>query len=762
MKPFLLLVFSILPSFILKAQNVEVKGIIRDVAGELLSFANIIILPDSILASSDTHGSYSALVATGSKTLLVSYVGFESITTIKEIYRDTIVDFVLTAKTDQLEEVVIAGDRFSNEDIVQSVASGTNILVQKDVLKMPAFMGEANLLKAIRLLPGTAGGMEGSSDSFVRGGAADQNLVLLDGAPIYNTGHLFGFLSVFNPDILDKVEVINGGFPAAFGGRLSSVLNISSLSLIPEKTNLSADVGLIAARMKLEQPILKDKASFWIAGRQSYVDKVAKKIFDKEVPYSFYEVNGKLILHPTKSDQIEMSHYGSEDFLDFLNDRDGDGKGMLTRYHSNNTSQTFKWRHKTLNKWKKELSMFHTYFDYRTKNAYNKDYLVSAHSEIGDYGAKFSVEKDSLWKNAVVSAGLEWIRHEMSPKVLNSEGSMADIVKSGSTDGKIAQEFAAYIQQEWSLTPGLQINAGIRGSMAVVSTREYIFPEPRVSARYAFGKDGALKFNYSRMVQYIHRISNSAVSTPIDVWFPVTDSVRPQTSHQFALAWQRFIPSRKIYCSVEGYYKSMEDLIAYKEGTNFLFNSDFDSRLIQGRGKAYGLEFLIRKDAGKFTGWISYSLSWSWRKYNELNKGEWFHARYDRRHNGAILAQHLIRKRWAASLVWEYISGARFTPVVGQYTVLAPNGGGLDLIPIFSDINSVKLSDAHRLDLGIKFFNKPGNKFKWNWFVGVYNAYNRATPFGIVIKQDKTDNSLKYSQPGLFGLLPFISYGCKL
>jgi hypothetical protein len=760
-KPFLLLAICIFP-FVLKSQDVEVKGIIRDASGVRLSFANVVVLPDSILTSSDMHGSYSVRVATGAKTVLVSYVGFESITSIHEIYRDTTLHFVLTAKTDQLDEIVIADNRFSNEDIVQSVASGTNILTQQDVSRMPSLMGEANLLKAVRLLPGTAGGMEGSSDSFVRGGAADQNLVLLDGAPIYNTGHLFGFLSVFNPDILDKVEVINGGFPAAFGGRLSSVLNISSLSLIPEKTNLSADIGLIASRIKLEQPIVKDKASFWIAVRQSYVDEVAKRMFDKKIPYSFYDVNGKLILHPTKSDLIELSHYGSEDFLDFLNDKDGDGRGMLTRYHSSNTSQTFKWRHATIDKWRKELSMFHTYFDYRTQNAYNMEYLVSAHSQIEDYGAKFSVEKDSVWKDAAMSAGVEWIRHEMSPKVLNSEGSIADIVKSGSTVGKITQEFAAYIQQEWSLTRRLKINAGIRGSMALVPTRKYIFPEPRISARYAFGKDAALKFNYSRMVQYIHRISNSAVSTPIDVWFPVTDSVRPQGSHQFAIAYQRFIPSQKIYYSVEGYYKSMEDLIAYKEGTNFLFKSDFDSRLIQGRGNAYGLEFLIRKDAGKFTGWISYTLSWSWRKYNELNNGEWFHARYDRRHNGAIVAQHLIRKRWAASLVWEFISGARFTPVVGQYTTLAPSGGGLDLIPIFSDINSVKLSDAHRLDLGIKFFNKPGRKFKWHWFAGVYNAYNRATPFGIVIKQDKTDNSMKYAQPGLFGLLPFISYGCKL
>jgi hypothetical protein len=264
------------------------------------------------------------------------------------------------------------------------------------------------------------------------------------------------------------------------------------------------------------------------------------------------------------------------------------------------------------------------------------------------------------------------------------------------------------------------------------------------------------------MVQYLHRISNSAASTPIDLWLPVTDSIGPQTSHQFALAWQRITSFRNIYLSVEGYYKLMEDLVTYEEGTNFLFKSNFESRLIQGRGKAYGLEFLIRKQTGRFTGWISYSLSWSWRKYDDLDKGEWFRARYDRRHNGAIVAQHSIGKRWMASVVWEYISGARFTPVVGQYMVLAPNASGLELIPEFSARNSVKLTDSHRLDLGLKYFGKPGSKFQWNAYAGVYNAYNRATPFGIVIKHDKTNNSLSYAQPGLFGLLPFIGYGCRI
>ena len=762
MKPFLLVTLTILP-FVVKAQDVEIRGLVRETSGEVLAFANVTVIPDSIQISSDPGGVFSISVVKGLKTFIVSYTGFESLVTQQKVSENTTIEFVLSSSIDQLEEVVIEQNRFTNKDIVQSVGAGTQMLSRNDLLELPNLMGEADILKAVRLLPGAAGGMEGSSNLFIRGGAADQNLILLDGAPIYNPGHLLGFLSVFNPDILDNVEVIHGGFPAEYGGRLSSVLDIRSTSRIAKKASVSADIGLISSRFKLEQPIVKNKASIWITGRRSYVDKVVQKISEKEVPYSFYDLNGKVIFHPSKADQIEISHYGGGDFLDFLRDSNGDGRGMFTTYDANNESQTFKWRHKSHSRWDNDLSIFHTFFSYDTRNSYNKDYRVSAHSAIEDFGAKFSLKKDSVWKNATITTGFEWMRHEISPKVLNSEGSITDFVETGSSQGKIVQEFAVYAQQEWSIFPRLRINAGLRGSMAAVPSRTYIFPEPRFSVRYGLANDrAALKFNYSRMVQYLHRISNSAVSTPIDIWFPVTDSIGPQSSHQFSVAWQHFNPSSNLYFSVEGYYKSMEDLAAFEEGTNFLFKSDFESRLIQGKGRAYGLEFLVRKEAGKFTGWISYSLSWSWRQYDELNGGDWFRARYDRRHNGAIVVQHMLGKRWMASLVWEYISGARFTPVVGQYIALAPNGSGLDLIPEFSDINSVKLTDAHRLDLGLKFYSKPGKKFQWNWFVGVYNVYNRATPFGIVIKTDETSNSMRYSQPGLFGLLPFISYGCKI
>jgi hypothetical protein len=751
----------VLMPLIIYAQRVEVRGTVSNTAGELLPLGNISIAPDSIVTSADVFGNYVVQLSAGQKVLRVSYTGYETISLTTQIFADTIINFSLAERVGQLQTVVIQADKYSNEDIVNSTRSGTQTITQKDIQNIPVFLGEADPIKTIQLLPGIVRGVEGTTDVFVRGGAADQNLVLLDGTPIYNTGHLFGFLSVFNSDVIDKVDITSGGFPAEFGGRLSSVLEVETLAKIPEKTSVSADVGLIASRMKIEQPVIKGKASFWIAGRRSYIDKVVKAV-NKEMPYYFYDINGKFIYHPTKSDAVEVSHYDGSDALDFFKDSDNDGKGMLTTFNAANSSQTLKWDHRGIGNWRNSLSVFRTNFNYNIRNVY-KEYVLAANSKIVDYGGKFIFSNDSInGTDATFATGVEWIRHGVSPNVVNATGRMAEDFDNGVSAGRTVQEIALFAQHEWTPAPKVRINAGMRGSMAVAKNKMYGYPEPRISIRYSLGKDRALKFNYSRMAQYMHRISNSAVSTPIDIWYPVTDSIRPQTSRQVSIAWQRFLPTRNIFLSIESYYKSMDGLISYKEGTNLLFNRNFAPSLLQGKGKAYGFEFLVRKDAGKFTGWISYTLSWSFRKYDEINNGEWYHARYDRRHNGAIVGQYKISKRCAASLVWEYISGSRFTPVTGQYATIAPTTAGLEVVPMFAEVNSMKLSDTHRLDIGMKFFSKPANKFQWTWSVGLYNAYNRATPIGVVIERSPKDNSIIYSQPGLFGLLPFVSYGCKI
>lgn len=740
--------------------QVVLNGIVKDTGGEGLPLAHVSVFPDSVTTATDNNGQYEVALSPGNKILQVSYVGYEFYQSKFSITRDTTLEAVLTPSTNQLREVVISGQRDFQQEIFESNRTSTHVLTQDNITGIPVLGGEADVIKTLQLLPGTLRGIEGTSDLFVRGGAADQNLVLLDGAPIYNTAHLFGFLSVFNPDILHKVEAINGGFPAEYGGRLSSILDVESTSSLADHTKVSGDIGLIASRLYVEQPLVKDKASLWIAGRRTYIDQVVKTL-GEELPYFFYDLNGKLILKPSPRNQIELSYYSGEDVLNLFRDGNNDGDGFLTRFESGNNSQSLRWTRYGNNNWNSYVSLFRTSYQYDIENSFEENKLI-AMSNIEDYGAKIIFEKDSLPHRGVFKTGVDWTRHAVSPNVINTTGVVAEWVESSSSSGRITNEISALLQYEWSPFDAWRIAAGIRTSSAFVNRKTYFYPEPRLSVRYALNDDEAIKMSYSRMVQYIHRISNSAVSSPTDIWYPVTDSIKPQSSHQVALAWQRNFKDKGIYLSVEGYFKTMRSLIGYKEGTNLFLNTDFDDQLIQGKGRSYGLEFLLRKETGKLTGWISYTLSKTDRQFNEIIGGDWFPARYDRRHNGAVVLQYAINQRWSASLVWEFISGARFTPIIGQYALIAPTFTGVNLIPVYSEINAVKLANSHRLDVGLKFRSKPEKKFRWHWFAGVYNAYNRANPVGINIEQDETDGTLRYVQPGLFGLLPFISYGFKL
>ena len=741
------------------AQKANLTGTVESNEGELLPMANIFVLPDSLITTTDGQGKFVLRTGSGRKEIIISYTGFETLRAKIGLESDTLVSFRLAVRVSELREITVNANRYSAEDIVRSTRTGTTTLTPKDINAIPVLGGEADLIKTLQLLPGTVRGIEGSADLFVRGGAADQNLVLLDGAPIYNTSHLFGFLSVFNPSVLDNVEAINGGFPAEFGGRLSSILNVTSHARLADETKVSGDIGLIASRFCLEQPLVKNKASFWIAGRRTYIDHVMR-VVGEELPYFFYDINGKLIIQPSQQNKLEFSFYNGEDILDIFRDRNNDGNGFLTSYASGNTSQAFRWVHAFSSGWSSNISLTRSQYDYNISNAFEENQLMAL-SDIEDYSARIIFRKDSLRGNASFQFGAEWTRHAISPSIINTSGTIAELLESSASTGKLAHELALHLQREFPLTRKLLVNAGFRTSAGLVNGKNYVVPEPRLSMRYAVASDESVKVSYSRMAQYMHRISNSAVTTPADVWYTITDDIAPQTSHQVALAWQRFTPAEKIFFSAEAYYKAMRNLIGYEEGTNLLFNTDFASRLIQGTGRAYGLELLLRKEAGRLSGWISYTLSWSRRQFGQINSGDWFPSRYDRRHNGAIVTQYALGSRWAASLVWEFISGARFTPVVGQYVLLAPTLTGVDLIPLFSDLNQVKLADTHRLDAGIKFMSKPGRKFQWQWFAGVYNVYNRASPVGMIIEQNETDGSLKYRQPGLFGLLPFISYGFK-
>lgn len=756
MKKIILVGGFLLLSLVGSSQSMAINGTVKDKAGELLPFASILLLPDSVTFFTDSKGNFAIQTLAGNKQLNVSYTGYKTIQTAFTLRRDTVIRFISEQLVAELKEVTVTDRRYSQSDWIETTRSGTTTISPEEVNSIPMLGGEADLIKVLQLLPGTIRGVEGSSDLFVRGGAADQNLVLLDDAPIYNTSHLFGFLSVFSPEILQNVESVNGGFPANYGGRLSSVLNVETISDIADETHVSGNIGLLASRLFVEQPLVKNKASIWITGRRTYVDQVVK-VIGEELPYFFYDLNGKIILTPSNRDNIQISYYGGKDVLDIFRDQNNDGDGFLTTYTSGNNSQTVRWQRTLRSGWNGKLSFIRTAYSYDILNSFEDNRSVAS-SDIEDIGTKLLFSKKG--SKSLIIWGADWTRHEVSPSILNVSGTFSELFGSSSSPGRTAHEVAVHAQYEWSVSSRWAINSGVRTSMAFVTNKKYIVPEPRISARYKIGKDESLKLSYSRMAQYVHRISNSAITSPTDIWYPVTDSIRPQTAHQVSIAWQRLL-SKKIYVSIESYYKSMDDIIGFEEGTNLIFNPDFQSKLIQGKGSAYGVEVLVKKEAGKFTGWISYSLSWAWRKFDELNAGARFPSRYDRRHNGAVVMQYAFHEKWSVSAVWEFISGSRFTPVIGQYVVTSPTGVGVELLPVYAPLNSVRLANTHRLDLGIKYKTDPTKRFQSEIFLGVYNAYNRANPVGINVEQDERTGELKYNQPGLFGVIPFVSYGFK-
>ena len=740
------------------AQTHILQGVVLDSVGLSLSQAHI---QTSIKKSAvtDSAGSFLIQVPKGKFQITISYTGYKKFSQSLSIARDTIIYFFLQTKNEELNEIIVTADRTLQSDQFETTRMSTNTLSGKEISSIPVLGGEADLIKTIQLLPGVTKGADGTTDLFVRGGAADQNLVMLDGAPVYNTGHLFGFLSVFNSDMLDKVESINGAFPSEYGGRLSSILDVSSKSTMPNRTKLKGNIGLLASRLMIEQPIVKDKLAIWVAGRRTYVDQVIR-LTGEELPYFFYDLNAKVIYKPNARDRMEFTIYEGNDVLDFSRAPRATlrNRNITNSFTLGNSTQTFLWKRNFYN-FNTTLSLYRTVFQYNIQSTFT-DNALFVNSSIVDVGGKWIIASDSLKKKISVKGGVEMVQHQVAPNRITTTGEISDILKSGATTPQTALETSGFFHVDGSLTPRLRFNAGARVSSAYVNNTFYVNPEPRVAFRYAIDSLTAIKASYSRMAQYLHRVSSAAVAFPTDIWYPVTSRVKPQTADQIALGVQRTFPKQNVYVSVEGYYKWMHDLIGYKEGASLLLNTNFENQLVQGKGLSYGLEVLIKKESGKLTGWISYTLAKSERQYDEVNNGDWFLARYDRRHNLAVVMNYQLSKRWSVSSVFEFISGSRFTPIIGQYVVPAPSLAGIDLIPVYAPINSVKLSDTHRLDVGVKYRTRPDKKLQGEWFVGVYNVYNRAAPIGIVIRPNG-DGSFRYEQPGLFGLLPFVSYGFK-
>ena len=666
-------------------------------------------------------------------------------------------DISLSAEGESLQTIEIIADAGQKEKVSSTQMSSFRIPM-KDIKKMPGLLGETDIIKIVQLMPGVQKGGEGGTGMFVRGGTADQNLVLLDEATVYNIGHLFGFFSVFNQDALHDMTMIKGAFPSEYGGRLSSILDISMKEGDLNKVNVAGGVGLLSSRLTIDGPIKKEKASFLISARRTYIDKLFSAC-GGFLPYYFYDFNAKANWKISAKDRIFFSTYIGKDILAFDSDDVETNDIFGFGFELGNMTNTIRWNRIHSSKLFTNLSLIHTKFNYDIGGKFdNNNVLIK--SDVRDIGIKSSV--DFYWTpDLKLTAGFQQIGHIFKPNVVSTSGEISTFLKSQKGTPLYSQEFSFYKGAEMSLLDGLlKLNLGLRTSGAFVPDETYVGLEPRWSARYLLNEFSSLKFGYSRMKQYMHLVSSSSVSLPTDLWYPVTADVSPQRSDQFVLAWHSLLKKLKVNTEVELYYKHMKNLIEYREGTNLILNNNFEEELVQGSGDSWGVEFLAQRQEGRITGWVGYTLSWATRQFDELNRGRTFWAKYDRRHNLSVVCNISLSKRWDFSAVWVYSSGSRFTPQIGQYFVPNASFTGVETIPVYTERNAVSMSASHRLDINFILKPRPNKKKKLSseWHFGAYNFYNRATPYRIEIVPATTGIGYQYQQPGLFGFIPSIAY----
>ena len=757
MKTLLVSILLLTTGLLFAQETVTLSGYVKDKSEELL-YAKIYIPELKTGVISNEYGFYSIEVPKKENyTLVISYMGYPETRQVVDATASKTIDLMVKSSSKVLGEVEVKAVKSQAK---QEITSTEMSVVKVDVRKakmLPAIGGETDVLKVAQLLPGINRGGEGGTSFFVRGGDGDQNLILVDEATVYNPGHLFGFFSVFNPDVIKDMRIYKGGFPANYGGRLSSVTDIRMKEGNTDKFHAEGGIGLLSSRLTVEAPIWKDRMSFMLSGRRTYIDQVLK-VVKQDVPYYFYDLNGKVNFKASKNDRIFFSSYFGDDVLRYNGSEEDSTENFGFGFNLGNFTQTLRWNHVFNPKLFSNLSLIHTRFKYNIQGKY-ADNNILIKSAVRDLGVRYALTHFRT-NETKFKFGTELISHNFRPNVLSTSGEISEYLQN--QQGELLQTFegAVYGNIAHEFNTRLKFEGGLRLSASAPKNKLYGGIEPRANFTYLLNENSSLKLSYSRMKQYMHRVSSSSVALPTDLWYPVSENVRPQSADQIAAGYNLYIPKIKSSIVIEAYGKYMNGLTEYKEGSNLILNDNFEDILVQGRGWSYGTEFLVKKDLGKLTGWLGYTLSWTQRQFDEINNGKAFFAKYDRRHYFTAVGTYELTDRLMFSAVFEYATGARFTPMIGQY--FQPNSGlnGVEVIPIFAEKNSYKMSASHRLDLNFVIKSKPEKKFQTEWHFGGYNVYNRATPYQIKITQTK-EGAMKYTQPGLFGFIPSVAFNFK-
>ena len=739
--------------------KVVISGKVKDAdTGEDLLFATVSVVGTTIGTTTNEYGFYSLtltgdVLAQAEIKLLYTYLGYVSSEKKVPLAASVQLDVALSPESTKIEEVVVSASKQKQKEELKSAEMSTIRLQMKAVKNLPSLGGEVDLVKVVQLLPGVTSGNQGTTGMLVRGGSADQNLVLLDEATVYNVGHLFGFFSVFNSEAIRDVTMVKGAFGANYGGRLSSILDVRMKEGNLQNYHAQGGIGLLASRIMLEGPIKKEEASFVVAARRSYVDHVLRAAGLKVPPYYFYDLNAKANYILNEHNRLFYSFYYGQDKLSLSKDADEEDIGINFGFNLNNLTNTLRWNHLFSQKLFSNFSLIHTNFAYDILGTLgSKNIFVG--SSIFDLGAKLDFDYFRNNSNHI-RFGASVVSHHFKPNVVSTSQSLRKILPNSKPQNLISNEFAVYAHSDKDFTKWLRVKYGARLTGSLVTGKTYVDVEPRLALRVLLSENDALKLSVSKMNQYMHRVSSSSVSLPTDLWYPITQNITPQSSYLYSGGLEHLFETYKTKVGIEAYYKTMTGLIEFKEGANVIFNNNFEAELLQGKGTSYGYEFFVKRDEGRFTGWVGYTLAWATRQFDGLNKGKEFPSKFDRRHVISLVGSYHFSKRLIGSAVWEYQSGARFTAQVGQHVAFDP-AYNVNLIPIYSDRNAISLSPSHRLDVSLTWKGRTDRRFSGDWSVGIYNLYNYAQPYKI--KVVKEGNSFRYTQPGLFGLLPSISY----
>ncbi len=780
--PLLTLMLLLMLQGIAAQNKYTLSGYVREKGSrELLPGVNVYFPQQKTGTTTNNYGFYSITLPSGAYELQYSYVGYSVEIRQIELTTDIVMDIDLLSNI-TLKEVVVTGELL--ERATESPQMSMVSIPVSQVKNIPALLGEKDVFKALQLMPGVQKGSEGNSGLYVRGGGPDQNLIILDDAPVYNAYHLFGFFSVFNGDALKSVELTKGGFPARFGGRLSSVVEMTMKDGNKEKFSGEAGIGLLSSRLTLEGPIVKNKSSFLVSGRRTYIDALIQPFMTSEdkAGYYFYDLNAKVNYDFGPKNRIYLSGYFGRDKFYFNSNYSGEGYDKGGLYWQNKTA-TLRWNHLFNNKVFSNTSLIFSEYNlniYSKYKSFYDNYSLTYTSGIRDFALKHDLEYH-VSPSYTLRTGLQSTHHFFQPSAIVEvdEGMQYNYdsdIKYNSLESGI------YAENHFNFSGKAQVNAGVRLSHFIAESKNYFNIEPRLSANYVISDGFSAKAAFAYMNQYIHLLSNTGVGLPTDLWVPSTDRVAPQQSVQFSAGLAREFYEGKVLVTLEGYYKKSKNILGYKPGASFLLLDDpseaqnftWQDNVTAGKGESYGLELLLHKKTGKTSGWIGYTLSWTQLQFDEINFGEKFWARYDRRHDLSVVVIHELSERITLSGTWVYGTGNAVTLPLGSFpavphdpfNVSSSNGSPYFYFNDLSDygaVNDFRMKAYHRLDFAVQFHKKLNNRER-TWEFGLYNAYNRKNPFFYYIENEYYSNDTqitKLKQVSIFPVIPSITYSVK-